>query len=523
MSRKMIDEWVVLTREIANLLDKRGLTGGSSDSTLAEGIDVALSLMTSFDATLRAGKNASQKSCASRIPKDVFEDILKYAMAITPIAVRRCSEVTDLGWIKLSHVCRTWRYLAIACEDAWASSVGQLPRATQVFLERAGSTPIDVIITGDRPLLPSQALAFSSADEDSVNAILESIDLRQVRVLTVMDGRVRVFPFANQLDVQSTTASLATLSHLILEDCSWNISKREAIYLARAGCCLTAHNLETLKLKNCFMDLVCGALTSLDIEYDGCLLPRPCVPTMIDALLCCPALKTLRLHNALCVEPFIDITEDPFDAFDVVELPDLNYLSLTGPAHSLEELLTLLVFPRTTVVHLDACIWPISAPDIVRQLARPFREHLMQQFVTVAVDHDVLFSQQLTRVRMWRDASLHNLGPAIRFGASSDESIPNPHFEVIVRDHSPGRWFTVVNCFARKVESESVRSLALSLPSAEYSPEVVPLWIEILDRFPRLSELYPKLRIARSMQESSPASEHRLHTIVAGLSPVSLT
>ncbi|KAI0027827.1 hypothetical protein K488DRAFT_90416 [Vararia minispora EC-137] len=443
MSRKLIDEWVVLTHQITSLLEVRPITGGTSDDALAKGIDVALSLMTSFDAALRAGKNASQKNCASRITKEIFEEILKYAMFLTPIAVTRGSKVTDLRWIKLSHVCRAWRFLTIACEDAWASSVGQLPRATQVFLEQAGSTPVDVNITGDHPLLPSQVLTFSSADEDSVNTILENIDLRRVRTLTVVDGRVRVFPFVDKLDEQSTIASLATLSHLILEGYSWNISQREAILLAGADCCLCAHNLETVKLKNCFMDLVCRALTSLDIEYD--------------------ALRTLRLHNALCIEMVIDMTADPFDTFNIVNLLDLQYLSLTGPAHSLEDLLTLLVFPCTTVVHLDACIWPASAPDIVHQLARAFGEHLLQDFVTVAVDHDVFFSQQLTHVRMWKEAPLENLACAIRFGLASDQTVPTPLFEVT------------------KIKSASVCSLALSLPSTEYSIEAVPHWIEILD------------------------------------------
>ncbi|KAI0033063.1 hypothetical protein K488DRAFT_85295 [Vararia minispora EC-137] len=416
-------------------------------------------------------------------------------MVLAPIAVIRCNEVCDLGWIKLSHVCRTWRYQAIACQYAWASSVGQLPRATQVFLERAGSTPVDVIITGERPLLPSQAMAFSSADEASVDSILECIDFHRVRVLTVADGRAHVFPFATHLNEQGSTDPLASLTHVILEAYSWNISRREAVYLASAGCCLNAPNLETLRLKNCFMDLECEALTSLDIQYDGSLLPRPSAAIIVEALSCCPALTTLRLHNALCVEEVIDITDDPFGAFLIVELRDLEYLSATGPAHSLEDLLTHLSFPPATVVHLDACIWPVGAPDIVRQLARPFREHLLQDFVTVAVDHDVHYSQQLTRVRMWKKAGLVNLGPAIRFGVSSDDSGPRPHFEVTVRDHSPGRWVTVVNCFARRLEPDSVRSLALSLPSAEFSAEAVPRWIEILDRFPRLTVLYPKLRI----------------------------
>ncbi|KAI0026818.1 hypothetical protein K488DRAFT_91825 [Vararia minispora EC-137] len=188
MSLDALDEWIALTHQASQLLEDRSMETAEENHALAERIDIALALLPTFRVSLKGGKNGSQKNCAARIPKDVFENIMQYALTLLPLAVRR-DNIADLGWVKLSHVCRAWRHFALAYEEAWASSIGQLPRATAIFLQRAGSTPIDVIITGQRPALPSPAMAFSSLDEASVGTILESIDISRVRTLIVADGR----------------------------------------------------------------------------------------------------------------------------------------------------------------------------------------------------------------------------------------------------------------------------------------------------------------------------------------------
>ncbi|KAI0027171.1 hypothetical protein K488DRAFT_91211 [Vararia minispora EC-137] len=410
-------------------------------------------------------------------------------MTQAPIAVRR-GGVTDLGWVKLSQVCRAWRRFALSHEKAWASSMGQLPRATTVFQERAGSTPIDVIITGDRPLLFSQPQAYSTADEHSVSIILEDLNLALVQSLRLADGRARVFPYAKRLGAQGPH-TLTRLTHLVLEDFSWNVTQEQARYLASGRCRLKAYNLKTLRLKNCFMSLHCWAVTSVDIEYDGSLLPRPRASTFATALLGCRTLNFLRLHDCLCPDVFVDHWQS--DDIDKTELPALKYLSVTGPAHSLEELLVLLWFPPETVVHLDTRVSPDGAPDIVRLLARACHGYLSAlNFVSVTIDHDIRFSQNISHVRMWRDAGLVELLPIIWLGASAKALDPSPHFDLTVRDSENGRWPTVVNCFTRKLKSDSVKTLALVLPSAEYSAEAVRNWIEILDRFPKLAVLFPK-------------------------------
>ncbi|KAI0032650.1 hypothetical protein K488DRAFT_85692 [Vararia minispora EC-137] len=356
---------------------------------------------------------------------------------------------------------------------------------------------------------PRRALAFSSLDEASVRTVLECIDLSHVRTLVVADGRARIVPFARRLDAQPPT-SLTHLTHVVLEDYSWNISDEDSWYFEDGSFSLDAPNLETLKLKNCFLDLICPALTSLDIEYDGCLSPRAGGEKVASALLHCPGLKTLRLRNSLNFEVFDNVVQTGWPALliNITELPDLEHLSLTGPAHSIEELLWLIWFPPTTVVHLD--------------LARCFHEYLSQEFSTIAVEHDIRFGQEITRVRMWKTASLVELTPAIRFGTSMKDNDLNPHFEVIVQDHSATRWSTVINCFARKVRSDSVYSLALTLPFTEYSGEAVKRWIGIFDRFPNLKVLFPKHHVLRALDDSDHGSEHRMRSFVANLTASSL-
>ncbi|KAI0028913.1 hypothetical protein K488DRAFT_73391 [Vararia minispora EC-137] len=498
MSREVVDHWLSMTQETMDLLHGRRVSGAEVDLALVRGIDIALAKLPSFAATLKTSKNAVKESCAARVPKEVFEEIIKHAMTIAPIVLGR-GQRGDLGWVKLSHICRAWRMLAIGCEKVWASSVGLLPLATAAFQLRAGSTPIDVEISGERPLLPSQALAYTPVDVGHVGVILRNIDLSRVRSLKICDGRVRVWRFARALDLHGAFFSLSNLTHLELQDYSWNIKHAHASFLAEGNFQLQAPNLETLILKNCFMVLSCRNLSSVVIEYDGDLLPRPGASVFASALADCPSLKTLRVLNALSPQVVVDLTQQPFDLSELVDLPVLEYLSVTGPAHSVEGLLVLLCFPRETVVHVDACIWPSGAPDITRQLARTFQEHLMQDFATVAVDQFDQCTQEITRVRMWKSATLTDVMPAIRFGACADEGIPMPHFDVTVRNHVAGQWATVVNSFARRVRADSVRSLALALPSAAYAAGAVARWIGILDRFPKLAVLFPKRRLVRSL------------------------
>ncbi|KAI0030118.1 hypothetical protein K488DRAFT_72431 [Vararia minispora EC-137] len=466
MSLDALDEWISLTHQTSLLLQDRSMDNAEENQALAGRIDVALTLLPTFRASLKGGKNGSQKNCAARIPKEVFENIM--------------------------HPKEQYR-------GSGASSIGQLPRATDVFLQRAGSMPIDVIITGQRPALPSQAMAFSSLDEASVGTVLERIDISHVRTLVVADGRARIAPFAKRLNAQPA-ASLDLLTHVVLEDYSWNISDKDAWYFEEGACGLNAANLETLRLKNCFVDLNCPALTSLDIEYDGRLSPRVGGEKLASALIRCPALKTLRLRNSQSFEVFDTIIQHgwPAPILDITELPELEHLSITGPAHSIEELLWLIWFPPTTVVHLDVCVWPVGVPDIVRQLARCFQEHLSQEFTTMAIDHDVRFGQEVTRIRMWKSASLIELIPAIRFGVAMKDDDLKPHFEITVRDHEAGRWMTVVNCFTRKMMSDL------------YSGEVVLRWVEVLDRFPNLKVLFPKHHVLRALDASDLGTEHRI-------------
>ncbi|KAI0027029.1 hypothetical protein K488DRAFT_74875 [Vararia minispora EC-137] len=486
MSRATVDEWTALTLQMTASLELRQLSGGGWDQPLATGIETTLALLSALRAALKAGKNVSQKECTARVPKEVFDKILKYAMTQAPIAVRS-GGVADLGWVKLSHVCRAWRYFALSNEEAWTSSVGQLPRATTVFQERAGSSPIDVIIAGDRPLLLSQPQAFSPADEGSVSIILEDLDFAQVRSLVLTDGHARAYPYAKKLSSQSPQ-TLSRLSDL-------------SLFLTSGRCRLKATNLKTLKLRNCFMGLCYWSLTSVDIEYDGWLLPQPRASTVTTALLGCRALVNLRLHNCLCPVAADEVAQAQWQAndLDITELLALECLSLKGPAHSLEGLLLLLWFPPEAVIHMDACVSSDGAPDIMRLLARACHGSLSQDFVTVSIDHDNRFSQQLTRVRMWKEASMVDLFPAIRFGWSSKVLSPSPHFDVTLK-------------------SDSVKSLALTLPSSEYSAEAVRGWVEILERFPKLAALFPKHQVLRALDVFEPGAEHRMRAVVSNLS-----
>lgn len=55
------------------------------------------------------------------------------------VEVWRPSEST-LGWVHMTHVCRSWRELLVDEHTLWANEIGVIPRASRRFLQRSGAT-----------------------------------------------------------------------------------------------------------------------------------------------------------------------------------------------------------------------------------------------------------------------------------------------------------------------------------------------------------------------------------------------
>ncbi|KAI0029897.1 hypothetical protein K488DRAFT_88276 [Vararia minispora EC-137] len=396
------------------------------DVELGNRVDSALELIPALNCALKEMKNATQKACAARVPKEVFDEILVYALRVAPVAVR-VNGHSDLGWVKLSHVCRSWRRFAITFEYAWASSIGQLPLATDVFVKRAGATLLTAEMTGECPLLPSPALAYTPADEASATQVLRNLRFSRFKSVRVADGRVRASLFAMELCTQSMVDPLMHLADLVLEDLPWTLSRDDTENLGRGVLSLHAPNLETLRLQNCFFDFACGNLRALEISFDGFSTPRPHTVAIVTALAGSPNVRSIKILDAINTDVLVDLTGP--DPSALVLLQSLDHLDVSGPALPIGELLAGLAFPQSTSVRVNAWLSSESVTGPLRRITEALHENLFQNFSTIAVDNNPRFGVEVTRVRMWVEGDISCVGRALRFGDSADGEAPIPRID----------------------------------------------------------------------------------------------
>ncbi|KAI0030509.1 hypothetical protein K488DRAFT_87707 [Vararia minispora EC-137] len=508
----LLSDWIRHTNATMAAFSRTRVSINVVDVELDNRVDGALDLIPIFNCALKEMKNAWQKDCAARVPKEVFEEIMGHALRVAPVAVR-VNGRSDLGWVKLSHICRSWRRLAIDYEHAWATSIGQLPLATDVFVERAGSSLLTAEMSGERPLLPNAALAYSPADEASGARVLRNLRFSRFKSVRVADGRVRACRFAMELCTQSMVDPLVHLAVLELEDLPWTLSREDTENLGRGVLTLHAPNLEKLRLKNCFFDFSCSNLRTLEVCFDGFSTPRPHTVAVVTALAGSPNIRSIKLFDAVSTNVLVDLTQ-PVPS-SLVLLQSLDRLDVSGPALPLGDLLASLAFPPGTSIRVDGWIWAGTLSGSVRRITEALSDYLLQDFSTVAIDNDPQFGVEVTRIRMWVSGDISSVGYALRFGDSADGCAPVPRTDVTLRNHPRRRWARIVSRFMRKIKEDSVRSLAVSLPSYEYRGSAIARWIGVLDRFPALNELYPKGRILAGME--SVRFHHSLMALVRSL------
>ncbi|KZV61712.1 hypothetical protein PENSPDRAFT_592456, partial [Peniophora sp. CONT] len=73
-----------------------------------------------------------------RLPPEILGTIFTLVAKAEPPQYASKSIKGDLGWVRLSHICRAWRDLCIDTPSLWGRAIGRLPRALPVFMERAG-------------------------------------------------------------------------------------------------------------------------------------------------------------------------------------------------------------------------------------------------------------------------------------------------------------------------------------------------------------------------------------------------
>ncbi|KAI0310975.1 hypothetical protein OF83DRAFT_1153052 [Amylostereum chailletii] len=253
---------------------------------------------------------------------------------------------SDLGWIKIIHVCGLWRKAALNYTNLWTDIPNcDMPSQWIMFMLRQSLTT-QISIAVDLSTYPL-ASAFNT-----INAIRQAIP--RTRELTLDVYSASLFgPLQNARVLEALTLTgedaILASSGFILP----NKLPRALTSLALRGCFIPLTHTRFRTLRH----LELATYIPIHMTRDHKLHLLWNADTMRRALDGMPDLKTLRLRNAF---PTMSVYQDRnFQLLDPIGLPEgLERLELVGGTEDVQECLAGLVVPKKTVVDvvLDSVI-----------------------------------------------------------------------------------------------------------------------------------------------------------------------
>ena len=274
----------------------------------------------------------------SRIPLEILTRIFHFLALEEP----PCSDEQGLGWIRATHVCRLWRLVALGDSTLWARIVG-LPTDTELMLisemlARAANAPLDIDI-----------------DLEEVSSVSRPEVLHMFRPHLSHTRELRLHSLSKEhsdgvRDIYSQEAP--TLEHFQV-DVSTNsyIPFRElggtTLFKGRAP------KLRTIILSQVLIPwslIPRGQLTQLTIGFlfEVSVSDVPSygdLNQLIDLLVNSPELEVLVL--GCCLPSRLS----RFPHGRTIDLPRLSRLCLAGSSSRIMNLLKMLRFPSSAMLH----------------------------------------------------------------------------------------------------------------------------------------------------------------------------
>ena len=262
---------------------------------------------------VRSTKNAL--SLVNRVPPDVLAMIPTYWE----------DSEGDMGLIRLTHVCRSWRETIMSRPLLWTrldcTSVGK----TKLYIERSKSCPLEICIRPARnAFYREQAFILAIQHIDRLRTLSVSGNPREVLPVLVKHFSRRV-PLLNVLNINLVYPASIPPSSLFDGDLS---------------------SLRELSLTRVIMPLPWSDLSSLT-TFNFCHVPKDVIllSQLLDFFESVPRLRHIRLHNSIP-----NSSDAPTER--VVFLPRLKDLSIIAqPPHSI--LLNHLSVPVGALLRLE--------------------------------------------------------------------------------------------------------------------------------------------------------------------------
>ena len=252
----------------------------------------------------------------------------------------------NLGWIRVTHVCRHWRQVALGDSSLWSKISGMLANTKWIseMLARAKNAPLDIDLN-----------ALRRSNLETLVMIPPHLShTRQLRfhgLSTLHSNIIR----------EMYSYEAPTLEHLEL---TVNVDSPITFRSISGYMLFKGHapRLRTLSLSEVVIPwshIPCGQLTQLQIacSIEGAHYPGD-LNQLIDLLVNCPGLEILALNSCLPSQ----LTDSEFSHGRTIHLPHLSRLRLCGSTSRIINMLKMLNLPSSTTLHLN-CIFNSTHND----------------------------------------------------------------------------------------------------------------------------------------------------------------
>ena len=251
-----------------------------------------------------------------------------------------CFGERNLGWIRVTHVCRYWREVALDDSSLWATIWGASTNTELIseMMARAKNAPMDIHLCLVDRSGPEVLRMFPPHLSHTRELRLQSLSSTTLCSDNVRGIYSREAPALEHFELRCSVNSPITFREL----------EGAALFKGRAP------RLRTFSLSQVVIPwslLPRGQLTQLTIRLFQ-ELPIPYAPPygdlnqLIDLLVNCPGLEILVLDRCL---PF-QLSQIPYG--QTIHLPHLSLLSLVGSSSRITNLMKMLGIPSSTRLHL---------------------------------------------------------------------------------------------------------------------------------------------------------------------------
>ncbi|KAH7922443.1 hypothetical protein BV22DRAFT_1121467 [Leucogyrophana mollusca] len=321
------------------------VTAASAPSTVAQAqlkIDNELEVLGNRVRALRTRRNAISR--ISSLPDELLAAVfMHYASRLYAEYCRLQDSLympQPLQWIKVTHVCRHWRRVALSYPTLWSLLVPQRSRWCEEMLARSKMAAL--VIDTDLTYMTPKAV---SGVEKALGHIGRVEELRLVSSKETMEKLLAPLvttpaPLLKALSLENTRHT-----HMRID----NYSLSETLFGGRAP---HLRKLELFKCDLVWSSRILDGLTHLDISHLTSSA-RPTMVQLIAALRRAPALKALSFDDALPLLPVTTTSISTITQDSPVILPVLASLRLVGTVVECAYLLAHLTIPINASLSLN--------------------------------------------------------------------------------------------------------------------------------------------------------------------------